>query len=1739
LGARFQLGTNGTISLPSNAIIASGDGTGANGSITILAGAPNVTSISSGAIETNQGTGTAGDITIATAKPIGAGGFTITFDTHGNITAGGPIVAGVLQPSNILLTSDASSGIGVVSVTSGANVGNVTMTAGGNITTSTILGGANVTMTSGGSVPSDGNANAGINLLGYGILSPGANITLTTTGTGDIRGQTRLVTTLPLATTQTSMSVLLPNGQFVYASDGNNIDVFSTATYSQVGAAIPVGTNPFMGVFSPSSGYLYVTNSGSGSVSVISTGANTVTTTIPVGNTPQGIAVTPSGQFVYVANNGSDSISVINTATNRLVGTISLAGSGVTNPTGIAINTSLNLAYVSDSASNTIAVINTRTNSFTGTTISLPAGATNASLTYMPAGTLLYAAVATGPSAGTYSIDTTTNTVSGNVLPAGQTVNFYPQGTVGLITAGSSGTFRFDTVLGTGRTFGVNTTGGFGSPVGTVPNSFNGGEFQGVNYQAFLPMLGTNAIAAFQTASVVGGKIVLASNSGNIFINTLTPTLTAYSGGDSTKQVFISQIGSVTLTPATVDVGGGPMIVNSGVGGTFQLGSSPYNGFPANISVSTGNPNAAVTASTVYLFTPTGNIGTPSNPLTLSTIPGQQLSLLVTAEGNVSGIGNVYLSARGNDVSGSQPAVVLNEVSVGGQTAVDATSGNFVLRATQGGIGVNAVVSATTSDILTANTNVDIGAPLRNGNVTVLAADDITFTGNGQVQINSTTSTPFNVTMVAGAKITPIGSNTNVDFSQGNGGDINFSGSTVVGPVINTAGTPGTGGAGGDVVLAARANGVTGGNVALPSSAIDASGDGTGANGNVTIIAGAVSGTSINTGAISTNQGTGTAGNITLTTAQPTATGGTIVSFDTQGGITFGGPIAPSSLENGNILLTSDASSGIGVVSVTSGRNAGNITFTAGGNITTSTVLGGANVTMTSGGSVPSDGNANAGINLLGYGILSPGANVTLTTNGAGDIRGQTRLVTTLPLVTSSTSMSVLLPNGQFVYASDGNNVDVFSTATYSQVGAAIPVGTNPFMGVYSSNSNDLYVTNSGSNNVSVINTGSNTVVATIAVGSNPRGVAATPNGQLVFVANNVSDTVSVIDTSTNLVVTTISLVGSGVTNPTGIAINTSQNLAYVSDSSSNTIAVINTQTNTFSGTTISLPAGALNASLTFNPAGNLLYAAVAVGPSAGTYSFNTTTNTLQANVLPAGQSVNFYPQGTVGLITAGIGGTFRFDSVLGTGRFFGVNTTAGFGSPVGTVPNSFNAGEFQGVNYQAFLPLLGTNAVAAFQTASVVGGRVILASNSGNIFINTLTPTLTAYSGGDSTKGVFISQIGTVTLSPATVDVGGGPITVNSGVGGIFQLGSSPYNGIPASIFVASGNPAPALTATTVYLLNPTGNIGTPTNPFTLSTVSGQQLSLLVTAEANVSGLGNVYLSARGNDLSASQAAVVLNEVSVGGQTPVDATTGNFVLNATQGGIGFNAVVFAGTSATLGATTNLIQQGGAGVVSQDINLSTVFGDIGSAGTGAIATSNTVSMTINAGGNAYINQTGAFTLNSSSVGGTFQLNSTGSVTIGGLVTSNASMAILANGDITATANGQIETGWAAATAANLLMVAGALVTPTGNTLVIDFSQGNGGNIDFTGSTVVGPVLNAAGEIGTGSPGGDVVLAARSNLGTGGNVALPSNAINASGDGAGANGNITIIAGAATGTSIRSGAIERPIKAQVSLPTSLW
>ena len=63
--------------------------------------------------------------------------------------------------------------------------------------------------------------------------------------------------------------------------------------------------------YDPANNYVYVTNGGSNSVSVINGATNTVVNSITVGSEPYGVAYDPANNYVYVTNDGSNSVAIL------------------------------------------------------------------------------------------------------------------------------------------------------------------------------------------------------------------------------------------------------------------------------------------------------------------------------------------------------------------------------------------------------------------------------------------------------------------------------------------------------------------------------------------------------------------------------------------------------------------------------------------------------------------------------------------------------------------------------------------------------------------------------------------------------------------------------------------------------------------------------------------------------------------------------------------------------------------------------------------------------------------------------------------------------------------------------------------------------------------------------------------------------------------------------------------------------------------------------------------------------------------------------------------------------------------------------------------------------------------------------------------------------------------------------------------------------------------------------------
>ncbi len=84
-------------------------------------------------------------------------------------------------------------------------------------------------------------------------------------------------------------------------------------------ATVTVGESPFAIAFNDNNQNMYVTNIGSGTVSVIDQN-NDVVDTVTVGDFPFAIAYNPGNEHLYVVNEVSDTVSVIGMITSSFEG---------------------------------------------------------------------------------------------------------------------------------------------------------------------------------------------------------------------------------------------------------------------------------------------------------------------------------------------------------------------------------------------------------------------------------------------------------------------------------------------------------------------------------------------------------------------------------------------------------------------------------------------------------------------------------------------------------------------------------------------------------------------------------------------------------------------------------------------------------------------------------------------------------------------------------------------------------------------------------------------------------------------------------------------------------------------------------------------------------------------------------------------------------------------------------------------------------------------------------------------------------------------------------------------------------------------------------------------------------------------------------------------------------------------------------------------------------------------------
>ena len=224
-------------------------------------------------------------------------------------------VSGSRLTNNITVTAPVNF---EVSLTAGSNYGNsVTILQSGGIANNTtvyVRSAASATGHISGNVTltSPGASTQNVSVLGLINPLPMAN----TPGNQTVNGGSNTTAINFTGTANTFNWVNNTPGIGLPASGTGNISAFTAINTGTSAITATITATPV------SSGFAYIANSSSQTVSVVNTTTNTVVANIQVGTSPWGVSVNPDGSRIYVVNAGSNSVSAINTSNNAVIATI-------------------------------------------------------------------------------------------------------------------------------------------------------------------------------------------------------------------------------------------------------------------------------------------------------------------------------------------------------------------------------------------------------------------------------------------------------------------------------------------------------------------------------------------------------------------------------------------------------------------------------------------------------------------------------------------------------------------------------------------------------------------------------------------------------------------------------------------------------------------------------------------------------------------------------------------------------------------------------------------------------------------------------------------------------------------------------------------------------------------------------------------------------------------------------------------------------------------------------------------------------------------------------------------------------------------------------------------------------------------------------------------------------------------------------------------------------------------------
>ncbi|MCI4365864.1 MAG: hypothetical protein L3K10_07405 [Thermoplasmata archaeon] len=142
---------------------------------------------------------------------------------------------------------------------------------------------------------------------------------------------------------------------YFVAAPPSSVDIIDAlSTVLGINATVSVGTDPFGVAVDNQTGTVFVTNGGSGNVSVLQGYNITPFASVTVGTSPSGVAFDSANGDVYVANEGSDSVTVLNATTLTIVATIGVGSA----PLGISVAAPSNEIFVANYGSSSVSILN-------------------------------------------------------------------------------------------------------------------------------------------------------------------------------------------------------------------------------------------------------------------------------------------------------------------------------------------------------------------------------------------------------------------------------------------------------------------------------------------------------------------------------------------------------------------------------------------------------------------------------------------------------------------------------------------------------------------------------------------------------------------------------------------------------------------------------------------------------------------------------------------------------------------------------------------------------------------------------------------------------------------------------------------------------------------------------------------------------------------------------------------------------------------------------------------------------------------------------------------------------------------------------------------------------------------------------------------------------------------------------------------------------------------------------------